>query len=57
MNISIYTDDILFFKKIIKHKQFYIDENIIMKEKFDIPIEDDFEYLTVKLLLHRVNRD
>ena len=21
--------------------------NIIMKEKFDVPIEDDFEYLTI----------
>ena len=27
-----------------------------MKEKFDIHIEDNFEYLTIKLLLHRVNR-
>ena len=27
-----------------------------MKEKFDVAVEDDFEYLTVKLLLHRVNR-
>ena len=27
-----------------------------MREKFDIPIEDDFENLTIKLFLHRVNR-
>ena len=53
---QIYADNILFFKKIIQHKQFYIDESIIMKEKFDIAIEDDFENLTVKLILHRINR-
>ena len=53
---NIYADNVLFLKKIIEHKQFYIDDAIIMKEKFDIPIEDDFENLTVKLFLHCVNR-
>ena len=53
---EIYADNILFFKKIIGHKQFYIDDAITMKKKFDVAIEDDFEYLTVKLFLHRVNR-
>ena len=28
-----------------------------MKEKFDVSIEDDFENLTVKLFLHRINRN
>ena len=32
---NIYADDVLFFKK-IEHKIFYIDEAIIMKEKFDV---------------------
>ena len=50
---NIYGDNVLFLKKIIEHKQFYINETIIMKEKFDINIEDDFENLTVKLFLHR----
>ena len=53
---QIYAGDILFLKKIIEHKQFYIDENIVMKEKFNITIEDNFENLTIKLFLHRVNR-
>ena len=53
---NIYAGNVLFFKKIIEQNIFYIDEAIIMREKFDVPIEDDFEYLTVKLLLHRVNR-
>ena len=39
---NIYADDILFHKKIIKHQQFYINENIIVKENFEVIIENDF---------------
>ena len=53
---NIYADNVLFFKKIIKHKEFHINDDIIMKEKFDVAIEGDFENLTVKLFLHRINR-
>ena len=53
---NMYSDNISFFKRIIEHKQFYINETIIMREKFEIPIENDFKNLTIKILLYRIKR-
>ena len=36
MNINIYADDILFFKEIIEHKIFYIDETYYYERKISI---------------------
>ena len=54
---NIYANGILFRKKIIKHQQFYINKNIIVKENFEVIIENDFKKLEVELFLHRVNRE
>ena len=50
---NIYADGVVFHKKITKHSQFYINENIILKEYFEVIIENDFKNLKVQLFLHR----
>ena len=46
---DIYADNELFFKKIIEHKNFYIDENIIKQEEFEVFIDSNFKNLKIEL--------
>ena len=50
---NIYNNDELIHKKIIKHSEFYINENIIMKEEFEFVFENDFKNLKIELFLHQ----
>ena len=55
-----YNGENLFYKKLIKKSDGKInlnDNTIIMNNKFDINIKDDFKNLKIILMLHRVNRE
>ena len=55
-----YNGENSFYKKLIKKSDGNInlnDNTIIMNNKFDINIKDDFKKLKIILMLHRVNRE